>query len=369
MANPVAHVLLPGDENPTSFMKSGTFSISWTGKDGKSKMIRRFRERAPQRIVDDNLCLPTLYLHTLDPSFLHEEGEMNVLLRSGNDNAEVRMVLPPKYVSGPIQLENADLGQKLNVVLDFLRGQGEVQVGPSQPWSTAVSAGRLSFSLKAARPKAEVNLDKKAFGIPVSADLYLFAQNHASVAHMDDEEQDAFEACIDGLPEAKGKNMADVDLQKLGTFLKIFYEGGFGYNKREYLGREKGPYLPKNVAICALGVVPAFEGQAGIVTGYPYALEARFLPFIDTVPVTIGGIREMSSRHQRYGLCFTRDVAVWEGEQYASEQVLDFCCVMPYGGFYYTPKTLKEHRASGGLVYAFGEDRSMLNACAMSCDM
>merc|ERR1711924_325648 len=117
-------------------------------------------------------------------------------------------------------------------------------------------------------------------------------------------------------------------------------------------GANKG-YLPQCVGLACMGVTPAFEGQSGIATGYPYLLESRFLPFIDTVPVTIGAIADMSARHKRYGICFTRCVFVWETEAFAREGVLNFCSIVPHGGFYYTPQSMKKHWKLGGLVYAF----------------
>jgi len=149
-------------------------------------------------------------------------------------------------------------------------------------------------------------------------------------------------------------------LQAFATFLKVFFEGGFGYNKRKYLDNSSA-YLPQNVGIAALGVVPAFEGQLGISTGFPYQVTHQNLPFIDTVPVTISAISEMSERHARYGLCFTRCAFVWEGDAYASDGTLDFCCVLPHGGFYYVPASLKKYKQIGGLIYAFGEDKECAN--------
>merc|ERR1711971_68607 len=158
---------------------------------------------------------------------------------------------------------------------------------------------------RTARPTAPISLDKAAFGIPGDASLYLFAENHVSVNFMTSQDSDAFQNCIN---ELLGM---DPECQKFAIFLKIFYEGGFAYNQKVEM--EKG-YLPKNVGLASLGIVPAFEGQSGVATGYPYLMESRFLPFIDTVPVTIGTIANMSARHSRYGLCFTRSIFVWETE-------------------------------------------------------
>lgn len=51
---------------------------------------------------------------------------------------------------------------------------------------------------------------------------------------------------------------------------------------------------------------------------------------------------------------------VWEDDAYQREGVLNFCSIMPHGGFFYVPSCLKNHRRLGGLVYAFGEQREEL---------
>merc|ERR1711937_834969 len=99
---------------------------------------------------------------------------------------------------------------------------------------------------------------------------------------MSDSTREAFDTCIQELPHGSEK------LQKLGIFLKVFYEGGFAYNKKVHTSSTS--YLPKVVGIGALGITPAFQGQGGIATGYPYLVEARFFRFIDTVPVSINAI-------------------------------------------------------------------------------
>merc|ERR1711972_463432 len=119
--------------------------------------------------------------------------------------------------------------------------------------------------------------------------------------------------------------------------------------------------------VAGMGVVKAFKGQSGISTGYPYLMESRFLPFADTVPVTIGAISSMSERHGRYGLCFTRCVFVWETEALQREGVLNFASIIPHGGFYYTPKTLRKYWRSGGLIYAFGEAKGQLEVPVSEC--
>merc|ERR1719221_1806617 len=216
-------------------------------------------------------------------------------------------------------------------------------------YQTAMNRHRLNFKLKTSRPKAGISLPKKLFGIPEEAELYLFVENHISVNYMTEQDHKAVEMCVEEFSQADDK-----DLQDLAVFLKIFYEGGFAYNKKK---RFQGGFIPINASIACLGLTPAFDGQAGIATGYPYKLPSTHLPFVDTVPVTIGGIREMSNLHARYGLCFTRCVHVWEGADFATSGVLDFSAVLPHGGFYYVPSTLHEHWDQGGLVYAFGENK------------
>lgn len=313
-------------------------------------------------VVDTDLTLPTLYLHFLDKAFFVKEGEYNLSLRAGNDNSELQVVLPEEMVPRRDTISD-DWRSSFDIVLKFLRAQSEVMCssldekpggfGPKQNFKATINTTRLYFSLKTARPKAAVNLDKVAFGIPGDAEIYLFAENHVSVAHMNTRDSEAFQHCI-------GETLGvDGDLAKFGVFLKVFYEGGFAYNQKIQMG--KG-YLPKNLGIACMSVVPAFEGQSGIATGYPYLLESRFLSFIDTVPVTIRAITQMSPRHARYGLCFTRCVFVWESEALAREGVLNFAAIVPHGGFYYAPDTLRKHWKLGGLVYAFGEAKEVLEA-------
>lgn len=184
---------------------------------------------------------------------------------------------------------------------------------------------------------------------------------------MDEDEVDAFECCIDELQDCGG------DLLKLHVFLKVFYEGGFGYNSKisavdlaasagSSTAEVSSAYLPKNVGIACMSVVPAFDGQVGIATGYPYVADSRLTPFTETVPVSISSIREMSPYHKRYGLCFTRCVFVWAGEDFEKDQTLNFTSVLPHGGFFYVPKSPKEHRETGGLIYAFGESKASFDS-------
>lgn len=219
-------------------------------------------------------------------------------------------------------------------------------------YATKMDSHRLNFKLKTSRPKAGISLPKKLFGIPEAANSYLFAENHISVGFMTDDVKEATNTCI-----AEFTEHADKDLAAFAVFLKVFYEGGFAYNEKRPVD---GGFLPVNLSIACLGITPAFEGQVGIGTGYPYKLAAPYLPFVDTVPVTIGGIAQMSVRHSRYGLCFTRCVHVWEGEDFARDGSLSFCSILPHGGFYYTPATLQDHQKNGGLIYSFGESKASL---------
>jgi len=358
----VVTVLVPGTEDPATLANRGGLELNWKGT-----RVTKFREKRIPHVVDESLALPALYLHFLDKQFLPDES-FNNALRAGNDNSELHIVLPDSFTGstawqlGFPELPD-DLGTSLTLTLTFLKVQAEIKVtsaqpqpggfGPTRNYAVTASPGSWYFGLQTARPKSSISLDKHAFGIPSNADIYLFAQNHISVAHMDSKENAAFQHCIAELPKRQERAY-----QHLAVFLKVFYEGGFAYNFKDNLG-DKG-YIPRNVGIAALGVVPAFEGQSGIATGYPYLLEARFLRFADTVPVTIPAISAMSSRHGRYGLCFTRCLFVWESASFDRECVLDFCSVIPHGGFFYVPDTLKKHRRLGGLLYAFGEAKSDL---------
>lgn len=352
-ANRTAFVLLPGDEDPASFMKRGGLEVKWKTGNGQLKIVSgsKLSEAKMPQEVDSGLALPTLYLHFLESEFRVESGQINNKLSSGNHNSELNIALPARYIPGMLEEPSSDLRQHLTRVLDFLRSQGEIPVASPVPGprnlGVAVDSTRVYFNLKTARPKSSITLDKASFGIPSSAELYLFVYNHDSVAFMDAEERESFEACIEALPEEGG------DLAKLAIFLKVFFEGGFAYNEKRNVSNSS--YLPFNVGIACLSVVPAFEGQSGISTGYPYKVPAGFVPFADTVPVTISDIREMSVRHKRYGLFFTRCVMVWEGEDFEREGVLNYSTIAPHGGFFYVPGSLKEQRELGGLVYAFGE--------------
>jgi len=352
----VATILVPGTEDPSSVLKNGNMTLKWEGSDGSVKEIKKFREQRPQQLADDSLALPTLYLHFLDKRFFATSEELDPRLKGGNDNAELRIVLPEMYMSKTGSVWDAisgDYKPKLDAVLDFLYAQGEA---PTNSHKESASIQRRVFSLVVARPKSDITIPKDKFGIPSDADIYVFAQNHRSVSFMDEQEVDAFETCISEMPDETSSY-----LRAFATFLKVFFEGGFGYNKRKYVDGNSTAYLPQNVGIAALGVTPAFQGQLGISTGFPYHVTHQNLPFIDTVPVTISGISNMSEHHARYGLCFTRCAFVWEGDMYASNGTLDFCCVLQHGGFYYAPANLKKYKQIGGLIYAFGEDKESAN--------
>jgi hypothetical protein len=362
---PVATVILPGTEDPSEMLKRGGLELTWQS-GGRSTTVKKFREQAMPHVVHADLALPTLYLHFLDERFRPSlsDQRFNNALRSGNDNSEVQIILPSMYVNGESFGLRGDLGKSLATALNFVRSQGEVEVSHFKPtagaftpktnYRGAADPQRVYLSLPTARPKAPITLDKSLFGIPSNADLYLFAQNHASVAYMTKEEEEAFQTCIAELPEESSD-----DLRKLAVFFKVFCEGGFTYVYKESDGGRG--YLPRNVGIAALGVVPFFPGQVGIGTGYPYLLESRFFRFTDTVPVTISGISSMSERHGRYGLCFTRICYVWEDEAFAREGALRFCCLTPNGGFFYVPSRPSDFSKLGGLVYAFGETKEELN--------
>lgn len=340
----VATLVFPaGEEDPAQLLRSNQYSIMW----GDGQAVRKFREVKIPQIKEDKLALPTLYLHFLDSAFRVESGSLCHALRSGNDMSEVVVKLPSKYLSTDFAQRCEELENSVKIVIEAIRSQGEVMVGKTEDKQSSVDPKSLFFSLKTARPKAPLSLDKKAFGIPSEAEQYLFVNNHASVVYFDDDVRKAFNECIENLQE-----LSFPDAKKFGVFLKAFYEGGFGYNKKIPCGQA---YLPVNVGIAAMNMAPAWEGQVGIGTGYPYQLSAPFLPFTETVPISIDAIKSMSDRHGRYGLAFTRTVYVWEGDAWESDRTLDFCSILPHGGFFYVPSSLRDHRLMGGLVYAFGE--------------
>lgn len=175
---PVATVIVPGTEDPAAAMARGAVEVQWRNR-GSVATVRQFREKPARQICDESLALPTLYLQFLDPQFLLGSGEIDWALRAGNDNEEVRVVLPEGYMSDYYVLGNrvgGKLGEHLAMVLRFLISQGDVPVstaesragsfGPKGNYKLVSSPRRLSFSLKASRPKASISLDKAAFGIP-----------------------------------------------------------------------------------------------------------------------------------------------------------------------------------------------------------
>lgn len=350
-ASAVASMIMPGEADPADTLRNGTFSLSWAGQT-----IKNFREVKPRHTIDTNLALPTLYLHFLHEDFRVEKGTLLQSLRAGNDMSEVVIKLPHQFLSRDFATHVcSDIKEDVEEVVKALKSHGEVFVSSSEVNSGTADPGTLFFSLKTARPKSGISLDKKAYGIPLDAEQYLFVNNHSSVNYFTATVKDAFNKCIGELSEL-GPEAA-----KFSTFLKLFYEGGFGYNKKIPMGTG---FLPVNVGVAAMSVVPAFEGAAGIGTGFPYAFPAPFLPFTETVPISIDAISSMSEFHGRYGVTFTRTVFVWEGDLWETSKTLDFCSVVPHGGFFYVPTDLDNHQAKGGLVYAFGESTD--NAAELS---
>lgn len=338
----VATLVLPGEEEPAKQLQKS--SVNWGGQT-----VRSFREVKIPHVREEGLCLPTLYLHFLDETFRVGQGQLDFSLRAGNDMSEVVIKIDEEFLTDDFATRScgSECEKEVKIVIEALRSQGEVFIDAVEAQSSKVTPGRLFFSLKTARPKAGISLPKPKFGIPDAAEQYLFVNNHCSVVHFDSDIKEAFAHCIERLSES-----ADPKAKKFSTFIKIFYEGGFGYNKKEPMGRG---YLPVNVGVAAMSVTPAFDGQLGIGTGFPYALPHKFLSFVDTVEISIEAIRAMSDRHGRYGLGFTRTVWMWEGDLWASQKTLDFASILPHGGFYYVPAKLKDHVNKGGLVYAFGE--------------
>lgn len=338
----VASLVIPGEGDPAEELRNGAFSMQWGGD-----MVRKFREVKIPHVKKEELALPTLYLHFLHEDFRIGDGELDGDLRSGNDMSEVVVKLPAEYLTSDFAERCQELKEDVEIVAKALQAQGQLLVSACGAKEGRTQPAASFFSLKTARAKAPVTLDKKAFGIPMTAEQYLFVNNHTSVIYFNEETKAAFNSCIGGLQEV-GFPAAT----KFALFLKVFYEGGFGYNKKIPMGRG---YLPVNVGVAAMSVVPAFDGQVGIATGYPYKLSAPFVPFTETVPISIDAIRTMSEFHGRYGLAFSRVVYVWEGDLWGPSKTLDFCSILPHGGFFYVPELLSDHQTKGGLVYAFGE--------------
>merc|ERR1711907_244460 len=168
-------------------------------------------------------------------------------------------------------------------------------------------------------------------------------------------EMEAFEESILELSDGNPQD------RKLAVFLKVFSEGGFAYNEKIPLAGNS--YIPKCVGVAAMSTVPAFDGQSGISTGYPYKISAGHRLFTDTVPVTIKAISNMSSFHKRYGLSFTRCIDFTRAP--GSEHVT-FTNAVPFGGFFYLPETPDLYDELGGLLYAFGESEQGTEALAAS---
>jgi len=360
----VVTLLLEGDEDPVSMMQRGGVTLEWCGQ----RKVTKFEEQPMPHIVDRALALPTLYLHMLDKRFFLREGELNHHLRSGNDNSEIVLVLPEMYVKDHRAMKAPEsVAASLAIVLSFLVSQGEAvatlptrkttggSFSPEVDYEVGANVNRLYYRLTASRPKSTVTLDRRRLGIPDDAALYLFAENHASVQYASDTVRNSFLHCIKELPGCSP------DLQVLTTFCKVFYEGGFAYNKKVDHGKA---FIPVCVGVGALGVGPAFPGQAGIGTGYPYLMGPQFFRYLDTVPVSITQIARMSERHGRYGICFTRSVFVWDGGALASEGRLDFCAPAPHGGFFYLPLGPEKYQRFGALLYAFGEVKEELEVSA-----
>merc|ERR1719160_2416849 len=132
---------------------------------------------------------------------------MDGKLKAGNDNSELRIVMPEIYQtkSSDVWMDlEASLQTKMEIVLDFLNLQGEA---PTNSDKSSASISRRVFSLVVARPKCNITIPKDKFGIPSEADLYVFAQNHRSVSFMAEEEIDAFETCISDLSEQMSNHL------------------------------------------------------------------------------------------------------------------------------------------------------------------
>lgn len=356
-------MLIPGTEDPSRLLADGRVQLEWEEADGSRCRIRSFEETVPPRVVRQDLLLPTLYLHFLSNEFFMKDNEVCAAMRAGNDNSEIQIAVPVGMLRSCTERVAS-----LQKVTRFLQRFGEVPTGnlqersggfsPQRNYKANAFGGKIYFDLKVSKPKAEVNLDKDAFGIPSRAQLYMFAQNHASIPFATDEEMEAFEESILALSEGN-----EMD-RKLAVFLKVFSEGGFAYNEKIPCGGNS--YLPKCVGIAAMVTVPAFEGQSGISTGYPYKIAAGHRLFTDTVPVTIKPIANMSSLHKRYGLSFTRYVEFTRepGSEHAT-----FTNVVPFGGFFYLPETPDLYEQNGGLLYAFGESEQNTTALGASIEV
>jgi len=154
-ASKVATILVPGTDDPSSVLKNGNMALKWAGIDGSTRTVRKFREQRPKQLVDDSLALPTLYLHFLDNRFFATKDELDARLKGGNDNSELRIVLPDMYMSktsGVWDAITGDYKAKLDIVLDFLYAQGEA---PGNSQNETASVQRRVFALVVARPKSD----------------------------------------------------------------------------------------------------------------------------------------------------------------------------------------------------------------------
>lgn len=361
MASPscgsVARLIIPGTEDCATLMKSGDVELKWQGQ-----RISKFEETSFPLVRDTEMELPNLFLGFLDEAFLPKKDECDPQLRAGGDNSEIQLVLPKAMV--PTVPEDSPLRPHLDFVIEFLTSQAEVMPSSLQrkgggfgsacslKYEVSVDPGRQFFAMKTARPKAGISIDKNKFGIPDAADMYMFIEHHATVSFMSPEEQESFQVCLSEMSSSSNQKE-----RKFGVFLRVFYEGGFGYNQKQMISEGEG-YQPINVGVACMQTTPAFPDQAAICTGTPYELPASFLSFVDTVPVTIQDISSMSEKHARYGFCFTRCVFVWESAIFAERQTLNFCSLLPHGGFYYVPNSIQRLSDIGGLLYAFGQSVS-----------
>lgn len=359
-------------EDPAAILTRGGLEVTW--RDGIA--TKKFERVTFAKDEDEEVQLPTMFLHMLDDRFKVKEGEFDTNLRAGNDNSEMQLLVPDMYTGTTLPPHNGgpEMQHQINIVLAFLKQEAmppvsmvKVKAGgfsPKKNYTVEANPHRWYFSLKTSRPKANINLPKELFGIPEESEIYMFAENHVSVPFMSETQLTAFEECISSCSDdAHGS----ADWHAFATFLKIFFEGGFAYNKK-IPQAGGGSFLPKVTGIGALGTAPSSTGQQGISTGSPYKMEARFLSFADSVPVTITAIKDMSDRHHRYGLCFTRCVWVWEDEEFERTRTLKFCSILPHGGFFYVPDSLQEFKKVGGLVYAFGEGQDAPAAVGLGQD-
>ena len=194
-----AIVLVPGEEPIGSVMPR--MSIDWAGAATNGLV-----EETPPRVVDAGLRLPTLFLHFLSDVYRLGDEEINVGLRAGNDNSEILLCVP-----WDVLVRQCGRFEILTPVATFLRRHGQAVCGPVQDrpgafspqrrLKTRIDPKKLRYELKTSRAKANVNLARAAYGIPASADTYMFAENHSSVLFASSEEKRSFAEGIDLLSE------------------------------------------------------------------------------------------------------------------------------------------------------------------------